>query len=108
MLNPKEIKEYIAAMAFLPQTFDEVLRQEGDHLIERMSNGNIILHRRDNAYRWSSVGDIHKEWPSGQYVTLINKPYDLGEDSDCALMYQGDSQEMAIEILWQHRYEATA
>ena len=102
-------KAYIEAMRFLPQHFDEIIRVEGNYQIERLWNGNYSLWRRSvYSSQWSWVGDIHKSYPAAEYVAMIGKPYDPSDDSDCTVVYQGDSLDEAITSLWNHRYEATS
>jgi hypothetical protein len=101
-----DAKEFIDAMQYLPQQFDEIIRRDSDFQLERMNNGTYILHRKQNAYRWHTLGDVHKSYPSGNYVALINKPYDATDDSDAQPVYEGDDLEAAINKLWDNRDNA--
>lgn len=101
-----DAREFVEAMQYLPQQFDEIVREEGDYRLERCSNDTHVLYRRKNAYRWDYLGDAHTSYPSGKYVVLITKPYDATDDSDARVVYEGDDLDAAIEALWSHRSEA--
>jgi hypothetical protein len=103
-------KSYIEAMQYLPQHFDEIIRFDDRHQIERIWNGNYALWRwRAYSSPWRNVGDIFRQWHAADsftFVASIYKPYDETDDSDCRVVYQGQDLEAAIEVLWAHRWEA--
>src|SRR4030095_7370287 len=103
-------KSYIDAMQYLPQHFDEIIRFDHHHQIERIWNGNYALWRWSGySSRWRNVGDIFRQWHTGDdhtFVATIYKPYDDTDGSDCTVVYNGYSLDEAIETLWHHRFEA--
>lgn len=101
-----DAKEFIDAFQYVPQQFHEIIREDGDFRLERMINGAHILHLKQNAYRWHTLGDVHQSYPSGKFVALINKPYDPTDDSDVSCVYEGDDLESALNALWDKRYAA--